>query len=214
MFSPDLSKPSPCDECVLQARQIYFTPQAPETSRWRVVSGPDEGAQITIIRSMSAENILTIEEPARRVTKIQLKEDGSCALISMDSVSDGTRSVFDPPLLMCANTLKSNAPLRSESSMQTVLIESGTARDQGTATRTISIEGMARITTALGTFDCIVVSTHFIGALGKAKIDTQMTIWIAPHIGSIAEKFNEKITILGIFTKNSERFIEKLPQEI
>ncbi len=97
--------------------------------------------------------------------------------------------------------------------MQTVLIESGTARDQGTATRTISIEGMARITTALGTFDCIVVSTHFIGALGKAKIDTKMTIWIAPQIGSIAEKFTEKITILGIFTKNSERFIEKLPQE-
>ena len=97
--------------------------------------------------------------------------------------------------------------------MQTVLIESGTVRDQGTATRTISIEGMARITTALGTFDCIVVSTHFIGALGKAKIDTKMTIWIAPQIGSIAEKFTEKITILGIFTKNSERFIEKLPQE-
>ena len=71
----------------------------------------------------------------------------------------------------------------------------------------------ARITTALGTFDCTVVSTHFIGTLGKAKIDTQMTIWIAPQIGSIAENFAEKITILGLFTKNSERFIEKLPQE-
>lgn len=47
----------------------------------------------------------------------------------------------------------------------------------------------ARITTALGTFDCTVVSTHFIGTLGKAKIDTQMTIWIAPQIGSIAENF-------------------------
>lgn len=94
--------------------------------------------------------------------------------------------------------------------MQTELIESGTARDQGTATRTISIDGMARITTELGTFDCIVVSTHFIGALGKAKIDTQMTIWIAPDIGSIAEKYRQKIIILGLFTKNSERFIEKL----
>ena len=71
----------------------------------------------------------------------------------------------------------------------------------------------ARITTALGTFDCIVVSTHFIGTLGKAKIDTQMTIWIAPHIGSIAEKYSQKVVILGLFTKNSERFIEKLPQE-
>ena len=71
----------------------------------------------------------------------------------------------------------------------------------------------ARITTALGTFDCTVVSTHFIGTLGKAKIDTQMTIWIAPQIGSIAENFAEKITILGLFTKNSERFIEKLPKE-
>lgn len=198
---------------MLEARQIYFTPHAPETSRWRVVSGQDEGAQITIIRSMSAENILTIEEPATRITKIQLKEDGSCALISVDSLDEGTRSVFDPPLLMCQNKLKPDAPLRSASSMQAVLIESGTARDQGTATRTISIDGMARITTALGTFDCIVVSNHFIGALGKAKIDTQMTIWIAPQIGSIAEKYAEKITILGIFTKNSERVIEKLPQE-
>ena len=71
----------------------------------------------------------------------------------------------------------------------------------------------ARITTALGTFDCTVVSTHFIGTLGKAKIDTHMTIWIAPQIGSIAENFAEKITILGLFTKNSERFIEKLPKE-
>ncbi len=71
----------------------------------------------------------------------------------------------------------------------------------------------ARITTELGTFDCTVVSTHFIGTLGKAKIDTQMTIWIAPQIGSIAENFAEKITILGLFTKNSERFIEKLPKE-
>ena len=212
-FSPDLSKLSPCDACVLQARQIYFTPQAPETSRWRVVSGQDEGAQITITRSMSAQNLLTIEESTPRVTKIQLKPDGSCALISMDSVDGGTKSIFDPPLLMCANTLKSNAPLRSESSMQAVLVESGTARDQGTATRTISIDGMARITTELGTFDCIVVSTHFIGTLGKAKIDTQMTIWIAPDIGSIAEKYRQKITILGLFTKNSERFIEKLPQE-
>jgi hypothetical protein len=162
---------------------------------------------------MSAQNILTIEEPATRITKIQLKQDGSCALISVDSLDDGTRSVFDPPLLMCASSLKSNAPLCSESLMQAVLIESGTVRDQGTATRTISIDGTARITTALGTFDCTVVSTHFIGALGNAKIEARVTIWIAPQIGSIAEKYAEKITILGIFTKNSERFIEKLPQE-
>ena len=71
----------------------------------------------------------------------------------------------------------------------------------------------ARITTELGTFDCTVVSTHFIGALGKAKIEAAVTTWIAPDIGSIAEKYHEKITILGIFTKNLERFIEKLSKE-
>ncbi len=207
-------KPTPCAKCVLQARQMYCASQVPGTSQWRVLSGEDEGAVISQIVTITADNIVTIEEPEIRVTKIQFRPDGSCALMSVDSMDNATRSEFDPPLLMCEPELKFNAPLQSESPMRVVQIEGGAQRDQGIGTRTIIMDGTARITTPLGTFDCVVVSTHFIGALAHATMDRTVTTWVAPELGAIAENNCEKIKILGVFIKSSERLIVKLPQKL
>ena len=207
-------KPTPCAKCFLQARQIYCASQVPGTSQWRVLSGEDEGEVISQMLTITADNIVTIEEPETRITKIQFRQDGSCALMSVDSMENATRSIFDPPLLMCQSELKFNAPLQSESPMRAVLIEGGAQRDQGIGTRTIIMDGTARITTPMGTFDCVVVTTHFIGALAHATMDRTVTTWVAPELGAIAENNCEKIKILGVFIKSSERLIVKLPQKL
>ena len=98
--------------------------------------------------------------------------------------------------------------------MRVVQIEGGAQRDQGIGTRTTIMDGTARITTPLGTFDCVVVSTHFIGALAHATMDRTVTTWVAPELGAIAENNCEKIKILGVFIKSSERLIVKLPQKL
>ena len=207
-------KPTPCAKCVLQARQMYCASQVPGTSQWRVLSGEDEGTVISQILTITADNIVTIEEPEIRITKIQFRPDGSCALISVESMDNATRSEFDPPLLMCGPELRFNTALQSDSPMRVVQIEDGAQRDQGIGTRTTIMDGTARITTPLGTFDCVVVSTHFIGALAHATMDRTVTTWVAPELGAIAENNCEKIKILGVFIKSSERLIVKLPQKL
>ena len=97
--------------------------------------------------------------------------------------------------------------------MQAVLIEGGAPRDSGTGTRTITMDGMSLITTPLGTFDCVVVSARLIGALSHATMECSVTTWIAPELGAIAERYSEKIKILGVFSKQFERVIVKLPKK-
>ena len=206
--------PSSCKGRVLQASDMYAMDQAPTHTQWLVLSGRDEGDVIDLITTIDANHVVTIDEPQTRITKIQWRADGSCALISVDSVEQGTRSVFNPPLLMCNSELKCDAPLQSESPMQAVLIAGGAPRDSGTGTRTITMDGMSLITTPLGTFDCVVVSARLIGALSHATMECSVTTWIAPELGAIAERYSEKIKILGVFTQQFERVIVKLPKKL
>ncbi|MCE9618531.1 MAG: hypothetical protein K8R92_01315 [Planctomycetes bacterium] len=198
-------------ECSVEAKDLY--PAAEGTSLWRVESGADEGDVIEMKVSRAADGAWSIEEPGQRVTRLQWNEDGSCAMHGVDSLTERTRSVFDPPLPMCPTRLTSASPFESSSAMRVESTDTGKERDRGPAARTLTIEGKANITTELGTFDCTVVTMQFTAALRHAAVERSVTIWSAQGIGPIAERTREKVVVLGLFPRTADRLLVKISEK-
>ncbi len=134
--------------------------------------------------------------------------DGAVLLHAVDSHPDGATSLFDPPLLLAPIALAAGTEVSVESRMKIVGIANPDwQRDKGVGSRTVRYDHDEQIAWRGVSRRAKVVEVHFVAALGSAKADKTSTLWVVPGEGIVAERWQEKITILKVFTKSSEQFV-------
>lgn len=136
-----------------------------------------------------------------------LSESGELVMYSVDSHPDKTSSLFDPPLLLAPASLAAGEERTATASMRAVFTATKTKeRDHGMATRTVRYDRDEEIQWRGARQRAKVVTVRFLGDLGTAKAERSSELWVLPGTGVIAERWDEKLTILKVFTKTSGQF--------
>jgi hypothetical protein len=181
-------------------------PPAPQSQRWRVADGPDEGAGVERMITTGGESGQVEDRwGSRRSYLLTLGSDGSLVMPSTISHEDAAVTTFDPPLVLAPPRLVAGAPFNSASEMR--VVDGGAlhrVRQEGRAERSIIVEGVQRVRTPLGDFTALRVRVQFSATLQLATARDVVILYVAPGVGVIAEEREERIRALG-FVNRSRR---------
>lgn len=124
--------------------------------------------------------------------------NGGVALCAVDSPNDHVRTFFAPPLAIHFPRSASSDVSRSACTMRVDWIDGRGERDSGSGERSVRTAGNARVMTSQGAFDTLVVESCFEATLRLAKVRRVVTTWTARDVGCIAQKWDERVTVLGV----------------
>ncbi|MDZ4753218.1 MAG: hypothetical protein SGJ11_01820 [Phycisphaerae bacterium] len=180
-----------------------------DQSRWTAVDGLLAPGSFHVITQPSQQPgvSFTTATADLETAHWSYREDGSVALVAVDSHPDNATSVFDPPLLLAPRQLNADDEIRSEARMKVVGISNpASVRDRGTGTRTVRYVRDEEAVWRGAPTRAKVVEVEFVATLGTAKAERHSTLWIVPGEGVVAERWSETITILKLFTKKNSQF--------
>lgn len=129
---------------------------------------------------------------------LSLTPSGLVALFAVDSPSDRVRTFFTPPLTLDVPRTPMPVVTTSSSAMRVEWIDGRGERDSGRGERSVRATEVASIMTSQGSFETLVIESEFQAFLRFAKVRRTMTTWIAPRIGCIAQRWDERVIVLGI----------------
>jgi hypothetical protein len=161
----------------------------------------DGGNQIVLERSRTDRFGATWmnREGDQRTEFWHLDGDGN---IVMDATIDHQKSaisIFEPPLVIAYRELAPRQPRRDETAMRVVdLNNTEIQRESGTASRTIEYINDERIRTPTGEFLVKHIEVHFVADLQTANAVTDLTLYVVPALGVVAEQRRETVKILGL----------------
>lgn len=123
--------------------------------------------------------------------------EGTLTLCAVDSPRDHVRTFFVPPLAIHLPRRASSDVFDSACAMRVDWMDGRGERDSGQGRRSVRTVGTARVLTSQGAFDTLVVESCFEASLRLAKVRRVVTTWTAAHVGCIAQKWDERVTVLG-----------------
>ena len=138
-------------------------------------------------------------------------KDGGYTLLSVDTPGENSRSAFADGLEFARPSLAPGDASESASPMRVTLLSSGKERAKGSSTRTQRITGSADIDVCGERLVATVVETVFIASLDAAKARRESEVFVVPGRGIVAERWREKVTVLGIFPKTTEETVVVVP---
>jgi hypothetical protein len=185
-----------------------------ETRTLAVVAGREAGERRTQRVAESADGTVAIEESTRAGLErsvLRPREDGGYTLLSVDTPGEDSRSAFAEGLEFARPSLAPGEASESASPMRVTLLSSGKERAKGSSTRTQRITGSADIDVCGERLVATVVETVFVASLDAAKARRESEIFVVPGRGIVAERWREKVTVLGIFPKTTEETVVVVP---
>lgn len=185
-----------------------------ETRTLAVVAGREAGERRTQRVVECAGGEIAIEESTRAGVErsvLRPREDGGYTLLSVDTPSEDSRSGFAEGLEFARPLLAPGESSESDSPMRVTLLSSGKERAKGSSTRTQRITGSADIEVCGERLAATVVETVFVASLDAAKARRESEIFVVPGRGIVAERWREKVTVLGIFPKTTEETVVVVP---
>ncbi len=185
-----------------------------ETRTLAVVAGREAGERRTQRVAESADGTVAIEESTRAGLErsvLRPREDGGYTLLSVDTPGENSRSAFADGLEFARPSLAPGDASESASPMRVTLLSSGKERAKGSSTRTQRITGSADIDVCGERLVATVVETVFVASLDAAKARRESEIFVVPGRGIVAERWREKVTVLGIFPKTTEETVVVVP---
>ena len=162
------------------------------------------------------DGTVAIEESTRAGLErsvLRRRADGGYTLLSVDTPAEDSRSDFDAGLEFTRPTLAAGEVSESASPMRVTLLSSGRERAKGSATRTQRISGSAEIDLSGERLVATVVETVFVADLDSATARRESQLFVVPGRGVVAERWREKVTILGIFPKVTEETVVLVPSK-
>jgi hypothetical protein len=171
-----------------------------------VIEGARKGERRTIAIEDSADGTTVLTEAGDagvERTVLRRRADGGLTLLSVDTPSEDSRSVFEAGLAWAPDELVAGATVESASPMRVYLLSSQRERSSGRAKRTMRIVGTAAIEASGEPLEATVVETAFEARLDAARAQRRATLYIVRGRGVVAERWEERIVVLGIFPRDS-----------
>lgn len=179
-----------------------------------VVAGRDPHERRTQRVVEEPDGTIAIEESTRAGLErsvLRRRDDGGYTLLSVDTPGEDSRSSFASGLEFARTTLSPGESSESASPMRVTLLSSGKERAKGSSTRTQRITGSADIEVCGERLAATVVETVFVANLDAAKARRESEIFVVPGRGIVAERWRERVTVLGIFPKVTEETVVVVP---
>ena len=161
----------------------------------------DGGNQIVLERSRTDRFGATwmTREGDQRTEFWHLDDDGNIVLDATIDHEHSAISIFEPPLIIAYRELAPRQPRRDETAMRVVdLNNTETQRESGTAVRTIEYINDERIRTPTGEFLVKHIEVRFVADLQVANAVTDLTLYVVPALGVVAEQRRESVKFLGV----------------
>ncbi len=136
---------------------------------------------------------------------------GDCTLLAAEAPSDHAVSLFETGLALTSQDLDPGETFVSSSPMRVDWLDGRGERDGGVGERTMRIAGEERIRTPMGEFSTMRVETKFEAKLRMARATRNTTRWIARGVGPIAERWEERVTVLGLPISREVGFAVRVP---
>lgn len=181
-----------------------------------VVAGREPGERRTQRVVESADGTIAIEESTRAGLErsvLRRRADGGYTLLSVDTPDEDSRSVFADGLEFARPILAAGDASESASPMRVTLLSSGAERAKGSSKRTQRITGSADIDLCGERLVATVVETVFVANLDAAKARRESELFVVPGRGIVAERWRERVTVLGIFPKVTEETVVVVPSK-
>ncbi|MBI1304634.1 MAG: hypothetical protein GC172_12750 [Phycisphaera sp.] len=214
MRAPEAAPPSftvlaflPFDEApvpTLRADDFLAASRAPREIA--VVDGPRSGERRTVSVVAADDGTLRLEEAGDAGVErsvLRRRADGGLTLLSVDTPSEDSRSVFEAGLTYAPEELVPGATVESASPMRVFLLSTQRERSTGRAKRSMRIAGTARVDLSGEELEVTVVETEFTARLDAARAERRATLYIVPGEGVVAERWEERIVVMGIFPRTS-----------
>jgi hypothetical protein len=179
-----------------------------------VVAGRAAGERRTQRVIALEDGTVVIEESTRAGVErsvLRLRDDGGYALRSVDTPGENSRSAFSQELEFAPPLLVGGGASESASPMRVTLLSSGKMRAAGSATRSQRVVGRADIDVCGERLVATIVETVFVADLDNATARRESELFVVPGRGVVAERWREKVTVLGIFPKTTEETVVVIP---
>lgn len=190
-------------------------------ARYAIVEGDAERGEIVerfetpaadAAAADAAPDLVRIEERGgRAVERMEFRraDDGTLALLRVDSIADRSRSLFGTPLPFAAD-LAPGAELAASTPMTVLTLPGLRKRAEGTARRTLRVAGECEIAISGERMRAIALDLEFDVALDVANAEVRSRIFVVPGRGVVAELRTESRTILRVIrTENAETAVLK-----
>ncbi|MBL0926933.1 MAG: hypothetical protein IBJ11_04670 [Phycisphaerales bacterium] len=210
---------APAHAAALTAREAYPAlfdgVPLPRTDRYTVADGVDAGKQAEMTFEPSADGDIAVswtiagESRPRNVRVLRVRADGAVVMPRMINQERAVVSVFDPPLLVFPGEARLGSPVSESCAMKVHPIDDlKKLRERGKATSEVVFEAVGSPPIGLGGAGARVVRTIFKSTLEKASAVRTTVRWHAAPGGAgglLAESWEEKIKILGLFGETSRQ---------
>ncbi|MFM7051063.1 MAG: hypothetical protein ACKOYN_02875 [Planctomycetota bacterium] len=174
--------------------------------RLAVVRGDAAGREV-VERFIAADGGLVREESrdGKVVARMHLvaQPGGAFALREVESLANGSRSVFADPLPFAAD-IAAGSVLEGRSAMAVRTIPGDRPRASGTGVRSLRVLGRCEIDRCGERLQATVVELRFTADLDMARADVVSRLYVVAGRGVVAEERSEKRVILGILPSSTD----------
>lgn len=133
-------------------------------------------------------------------------EDGAVVMDKTREEADEVVTEFSPALVAMPVVLRAGA---GETQSFKMIVRPGRdlsrIQTQGPATHEIRYEADETVRVPAGRFECRKVVAVLRATLGQAKVENTTESWHAPGVGIVAERHNERVTVLGLPFRSKDR---------
>lgn len=164
-------------------------------------------------RTPSKQSRASTWEESEQLT-LRRESDGTLILLEVATPEEDSRSLFVDGLRFAAPTLQPNEVVTGASPMRVVRLQNGSARGEGTATRSLRLIGEAPVEVCGERLRASVLDLVFDVKLDVAKAHVEARLYVVEGRGIVAEERVEKVTILGIFPRTRRETVVLLPSDL
>jgi hypothetical protein len=206
-----------CEPAVAEPRleidAAAIWPMQPGMTRWCEVD--ERGGRTPFAWTVmdSPTGGVRADEGGHRAVMIRETDSGGREAMAVDKPADDARTLFEPALALCPARLRCGEPFESTASARVVRASDGSERDHGSAWRRTELVGRCRLTCPLlGQTEALQVHTRLETRLRFAVALVETTRWIVPGHGPVAERTEERISVMGLLARERCRTVVRLPE--
>ncbi len=203
---------------------------APRSANLRIVSGDGKDDRLRRevaplpedrrpprVRAAWAESLMNASGEPVSLDDLALSESGDLVMLRSVTYADRVITTFEPPLIVLPATLSPGGESHTQRLTFTVhpMDDPSAIRDQGPATQTITLEAEQTVL-APDPIPAARVRINLALSLQAAKVSKSTRAWYArttptpaaiPPLGVIAEETDERVTVLGITARRTQRLV-------
>jgi len=169
-----------------------------ERLRMTITPGDEDGHWLMVRRMIQSDEIV-------RTDRFRRGEDGEAILLATVEHDRDLVTRFDPPLRILPRTLPPDESRTSDASLTVRPVrDPSTIRHSGEGGFRIELMGRERIEAGGETIEAYRVHTRLTVDLGVAQGVFEADRWWAEGVGLVAERLDERITVLGIPSKQTD----------